>query len=199
MSNPPAVQQTALEAAGAIVSPTSLTFTRTDVAWDDLVNLAAFVGEVLRAGAWWVGDLVLFLEEHQPERVAQIDEFLGLAPQTIANRASVARHVPPSKRRSLPFGTHAEVAYMDPKERDRWLALAERGGWTRAQMRAEIARERAGQVVDRDVTGKNGPIGNAGSGGTLSGVPAPVIPGEPVLAPSLITCPHCGETVEVGG
>lgn len=181
MSKTPAVPQSALEAAGAVVSPTSLTFTSPDVEWDALVELGAFVGEVNRACAWWVGDLVLYLEEHHPDRVAQIDEVLGLSPQTISNRTSVARHIPPSRRRSLPFGTHAEVAYLDPKERDDWLKKAEEGKWNRATMRENLRRERGPRTV---IT-----LSSNSGGGSVEEIVEILeeIPDEKTV------CPHCGK------
>lgn len=178
MSKTPAVPQTALEAAGAVVTPTSLTLDNPDLPWEKYVDLGAFVGEVNKACAWWGGDLVVFGEAVYGEQVANIDEVLGLAPQTIANRASVARHIPPSKRRpELAFGTHAEVAYLEPKERDRWLALAVKNGWKRSDLREAMRAERT-----QDPGSPVAVVTNS-SGGEIEVVdalPAPV-------------CPNCGK------
>lgn len=176
----PAVPGSALEAAGAVVTETSLVLSDPDLPWADYERLGSFLGQMNRACAWWVGDLILFGEAVYGEIHAQIEQALGLAPQTIANRASVARHVPPERRRaSLPFGVHAEVAYLDPKERDRWLDRAEREQWTRAKLREEMRAVRedgSGPVGDLAVTS------NAANGGFL---------GE--LVPGLMhTCPACG-------
>lgn len=139
MTEAPAVPLTALEAAGAVVTPTSLGLRDPDLDWERYEDLGAFLGQMNRACSWWVGDLILYGEAFFGERHAQIEEALGLAPQTIANRASVARHIPPERRReSLPFGVHAEVAYLEPDERDRWLDRAEEGQWTRAKLRFEM-------------------------------------------------------------
>lgn len=184
MSDQPAVPgdglPSALAAAGAIVSETALHLTDPNVTWDVYVRLGIFIGQMNRSCAWWVGDLVLFGEAVFGEEYAQIEQALGLAPQTIANRASVARHIPPERRRaSLPFGVHAEVAYLEPKERDHWLDLCESGQWTRAKLRVEMraAKEvESGQVGDLAVTS------TAVSGDFL---------GELVPGPIHI-CPACG-------
>ena len=195
MITTPAVSEGALEAAGAVVTPTSLTITNPDVSLEQYIAAAAFVGEVNRACAWWAGDLYLAAEMKFGEDAAAIGDALGLAPQTIANRISVAKHIPPNRRRSLPFGTHAEVAYLEPKERDRWLKLAEEGGWTRARLREEMRSVRgepeSSPVALQGVTGKN-PSGE-GTAGTNSRSPAGLL-GDPV--PDSIICPHCGERID---
>lgn len=190
------------DAAGAVVNETSLRLTDPDVTWEDYERLGAMLGQMNRACAWWVGDLIVFGEELFGHYHAQVEQAIGLAPQTIANRASVARHIPPSKRRvSLPFGVHAEVAYLEEAERDRWLDRAELGGWTRAKLRAERNKE-LGLVDDLVVTGNHGADSGAVPGIASPGLVAheehpsgvPAAQGdflrEPVLGPT--TCPNCG-------
>lgn len=199
MSRSPAVRTStseALDAAGAVVTPTSLTLTDPNISYEKYERAAAFIGQLGRACAWWAGDLCVAGEKVFGEEFAQIEQSLGLAPQTIANRTSVARHVPPSARReSLAFGTHAEVAYLEPKERDLWLDKAEKGGWTRARLREAMREERGetGPVDDLVVTGKNGDVAMRSPEGTPPGAPAAVFLGDPV--PALSHCPHCGESL----
>ena len=176
-------QRTALEAAGAIVTATSLALPE-EIEWEDYQALGAFIGEMNRACAWWAGDLIVYGENVYGEIHSQIDEVLGLAPQTIANRASVARHIPPNRRRaSLPFGVHAEVAYMEPHERDRWLDRAELGKWTRAMLRYEIRLSRG----EESEPGGDLALTSAAAGqhGTFLGELVPA---------STHTCPACGHT-----
>ena len=191
------------DAAGAVVDETSLRLTDPDVTWEDYERLGSMLGQMNRACSWWVGDLIVYGEELFGHYHAQVEEVIGLAPQTIANRASVARHIPPSKRRaSLPFGVHAEVAYLSPEERDRWLDRAELGAWTRAKLRHEMGRGgSSGLVDDLVVTGNHEADSDGVPGMTTSalvaheehptGVPAAGdFLGDPVLGPE--TCPHCG-------
>jgi hypothetical protein len=189
VSKVPAVQQTVLEAAGAVVTSTSLSLHDPDLPWEEYERLGQFIGDMNRACAWWVGDLVVFGEEIYGEAHAQIEQALGLAPQTIANRASVARHIPPGRRKqSLSFGTHAEVAYLPAKERDHWLSLADKGGWTRAKLREEMRNARAidigdGVLVD-DRVGRS--VVNSTHDAAL---------GSSTVR--TIECPHCGEEVTI--
>lgn len=206
MSELPAVpsddHSSALEAAHAVVTATSLQLTDPDVPWEEYENLGAFLGQMNRACAWWVGDLILYGEEFFGHYHAQVEEVLGLAPQTIANRASVARHIPPNKRRpSLPFGVHAEVAYLEPAVRDRWLDRAELGAWTRAKLRLEMGRDRGielGLVDDLVETGKSDAANAERRTEHLGGSEVPAAKGdflgEPVPGPT--TCPRCGHSFD---
>lgn len=179
------------------MTATSLQLFDRDLPWEDYERLGSFLGQMNRACAWWVGDLVLFGEQIYGEEFSQIEQSLGLAPQTIANRASVARHVPPERRRAaLPFGVHAEVAYLEPKERDQWLDRAEREGWTRAKLREEMRALRGDQsdpMGDLAVTSKNQGLDMALGRNTPYGVPAAEgdFLGELVSDP-IHTCPNCG-------
>lgn len=200
----PAVQQSALEAAGAEITEVSLVLSDPDLDWDDYERLGAFLGSMNRACAWWVGDFILYGEQLYGELYAQIEEALGLAPQTLSNRASVARHIPPNRRRAaLPFGVHAEVAYLEPRDRDLWLDKAERGQWTRAKLREEMRSARGiltpDLVDDLVVTGKAGePPHEDLLEEHFYEVPAAAVStgtllGEPVLGPELLhRCPNCG-------
>ena len=205
MTSVPAVQQSALEAAGAVVTEVSLDLSDPDLDWDDYERLGTFLGSMNRACSWWVGDFILFGERIYGELYAQIEEALGLAPQTLANRASVARHIPPNRRRAaLPFGVHAEVAYLEPRERDLWLDKAERGQWTRAKLREEIRVSRGispDSMGDLAVTGKIEGSPHADLlEEHLGEMPAAVgahgtLLGEPVSGPELYFCPNCGHAL----
>jgi hypothetical protein len=202
----PAVQQSALEAAGAVVTEVSLDLHDPELDWDDYERLGTFLGSMNRACSWWVGDFILFGEKIYGELYAQIEDALGLAPQTLSNRASVARHIPPNRRRAaLPFGVHAEVAYLEPRERDLWLDKAERGQWTRAKLREEM---RAARGISQDpmgdlaVTGKNGNPPHEGLHEEYleDEVPAAVhrnLLRDPVSGSENISkCPNCGAVFE---
>ena len=79
MADLPAVcPQTALEAAGAVVTSTSLTLVDPDLPWDTYERLGAFIGEMNRACSWWVGDLVVYGEKVYGETYAQIEHAIGL-------------------------------------------------------------------------------------------------------------------------
>lgn len=197
----PVLPPSALEAAGAVVTETSLTLTDPELLWEDYEKLGRFLGQMNRACAWWTADLILHGESIFGEYYAQIEDSLGLAPQTISNRCSVARRIPPNRRRAaLAFGVHAEVAYLEPQERDLWLDRAERGRWTRAKLREEMRAIRGisqDSLGDLAVTGKIDDSPHAESHEELTnGEPAAValrgLLGEPVASPGSFFCPHCG-------
>lgn len=188
----------ALEDAGAI-TPTALLITEPEIEYDQYEALCYFLGRLNRSCSWWVGDLLNYGEQVFGHYVYQAAEATGLAPQTLANRASVCRHIPPGRRRaSLPFGVHAEVAYLEPAERDRWLDRAELGGWTRAILRAEMRAARgieSGSVGDLTVTSKtdSDDMGAVERNTPHDGVPAAKgdFLGELVRG-QIHTCPNCG-------
>lgn len=133
-----------LEAAGAITK-TSLTLPP-DLPWDQYEALATMFGQLHRTSAWLIGDLLNFGEKVYGESYVQAAERTGLATQTLMNYSSVCAHVPRSRRRaSLPFSVHAEVAYEEPQEQERWLKLAHESGWTRADLREARRSERGVQ------------------------------------------------------
>lgn len=169
-----------LEEAGALTE-TALMLTDPSMSYDRFEALGHFLGKVNRSCAFWIGDWLNFGEQIYGEKVAQAAEATGLAAQTLANRMSVCRHIPPERRRaSLAFGVHAEVAYLEPRERDLWLDRAEREQWTRAKLRGEM---RAVREVESD-----GPVGDLAVSGTavIGGFLGEPEPDHP------ITCPNCG-------
>lgn len=172
-----------LEESGAITA-TALLLTDHLLPYDTFEALGAFLGKVNRSCSFWIGDWLNFGEAVYGEKMAQAAEATGLAPQTLINRASVCRHIPPEGRKaSLAFGIHAEVAYLNPEERDSWLAKAEREQWTRARLREEMRIVRGNGVP--------GPMGDLADRALPSGDVE--ILGEPESDPvPTHTCPACG-------
>lgn len=172
-----------LEESGAITA-TALLLTDHHLPYDTFEALGAFLGKVNRSCSFWIGDWLNFGEAVYGEKMAQAAEATGLAPQTLINRASVCRHIPPERRKaSLAFGIHAEVAYLNPEERDSWLAKAEREQWTRARLREEMRIVRGNGVP--------GPMGDLADRALPSGDVDFL--GEPESDPvHSHTCPRCG-------
>ena len=158
---------TALEAAGAVVSETSLRIENPEgLSWEEYERLGIFLGGLGRGYPWWVGDFLNTGEDVFGEEFAQIEASFPHSPQTLAKYKSVAKHVPSSRRRGLHMTVVAEVAYLDPKDRDKLLALAVKGDWKREEMR-EARRAMQGEPV-----------------------------GELPPAKPKTTCPECGHTWE---
>jgi len=135
---------TAFQDAGAKVDLVSLKFYGAEISWEKYQQLGEFLGTLGRAYPWWVGDFLNYGEDVFGEDFAQIEASLPHSEQTLANYKSVAKHVPRTRRRkSLSYSVHADVAYFEPAERDRWLDKAEDQGWKRDQMRAALKEAKA--------------------------------------------------------
>jgi hypothetical protein len=107
----------------------------------------ARVGERLAghvdASCWWLGDWLLFGEQHYASRYAEAIASSGLRYKTLRNYAVVARRFVMSRRRdTLSFQHHAEVSALADAEQEHWLDLAETNRWSKAELRAQL-RERA--------------------------------------------------------
>lgn len=131
----------ALAAAGARVTQTALKIPA-GTSWEKYEDMAVFVGSIGAAYPWWVGDLLNSAEDEFGEEHAQIEAFLPHSPQTCANYKSVASRIPENRRRTrkdgtpVPYSIHAEVAYLEPRDRERLLDQAVREGWKREEMRS---------------------------------------------------------------
>ncbi len=103
------------------------------------------VGQSLRAMErgiqFWVGDWLAFGEAHYGEEAfAELER----SDKTLANWATVARNVHPSRRReSLGFSHHAEVASLPPDEQDEVLTKAEEEDWTVRETREHVESRRS--------------------------------------------------------
>lgn len=120
--------------------------------------LGAALGLINRSCSWWIGDWLLFGEGTYGERFAQAAEATGLAEQTLLNRVTICRAIPPSRRvPGLSFSTHALVAPLGAREQRHWLKLANDNGWTRAELARQLKQR------DEDDGGSDGgPSGGSG-------------------------------------
>lgn len=161
----PSTDLSALEAAGAVVSDTSLRITNPEgLTWDKYEDLGRFLGGLGRGYPWWVGDFLNTGEDVFGEQFAQIEASFPHSPQTLANYKSVAKHVPPARRRGLHMTVISEVAYLPPAQRDELISRAVAGDWKREEMR-EARRAMQGEPIGELPPGKD-----------------------------KTTCPHCGRT-----
>lgn len=83
------------------------------------------IGELLagihRATPWWIGAWWNEGERRYGDR-AHAAALFGLKPETVSNYAAVEKAIPEKSRRSdVSFSTHAIVASLPARERDRWL------------------------------------------------------------------------------
>lgn len=91
------------------------------------------------ASCWWLGDWLIYGQEHFPDRYKRAMEETSLDYQTLRNYAWIARKFQPHRRREkLSFQHHAEVAVFAEPEQELWLTRAERLCWSRNELRRRI-------------------------------------------------------------
>jgi hypothetical protein len=96
------------------------------------------------SSAWWIGDWLVFGQKSYPERYRHAMQETSLDYQTLKNYAWVARRFPLSSRRaSLSFQHHIEVAAVPVPERDVWLDRAQHFGWSRNELRRQLRLAKA--------------------------------------------------------
>ena len=102
---------------------------------------------------FWVGDWLAFGEVHYGEEAFAE---LGRADQTLANWATVARKVAPSRRRErVKFSHHAEVSTLPPDEQTEVLAKVEKEKLNVLDTRQEVdKRHRARAETDAARNGR---------------------------------------------
>lgn len=97
----------------------------------------------INRSAWDLGDWWAFGEAQGYGERKAIAERIGFEFQTCANAASVARAFATSRRREvLSWSHHAEVAALPESEQDRWLDKAEKGHWSRKDLREAVRAAR---------------------------------------------------------
>ena len=133
----------------------------------------AEIGRTLRAMErgvqFWVGDWLAFGEDHYGEEAfAELER----KDKTLANWATVARKVHPSRRRDdVRFSHHAEVTSLPPEEQTEVLGMAAENGWVVRETREEVERrnhDRAEKEFGKSQVTKTEPCPRCGGAGRVS-------------------------------
>lgn len=126
-----------LERLGA-ATPTSLDLPL-HTTYDQYEAIGFALGRAHRNISWKIADWLNFGEHQYGHKYEQAAEVLNMNPDTLRNYASIGRRVPVERRRAeLPFGSHAEVAKLEPHEQAEWLERAVEKRWRRDELRAHI-------------------------------------------------------------
>jgi hypothetical protein len=116
---------------------------RPGIAFDEWLGIGRGIGGLSRACAWALGDWVNYGERAYGQRYRMAVEATDFDYQTLRNYAWVARSFALSRRRdTLSFQHHAEVAALPEAQQDLWLLRAEREGWSRNELRRQLAAYR---------------------------------------------------------
>lgn len=103
---------------------------------------------------WWIGDWAAF----GLRKYGQLKEFAeanGLNYQTLRNLAWVSEKVEMSRRRdNVEWSKHAEVASLEPKEQEKWLAKAEKEELPVVEIRRQIRQSQG----DNNALESDGPV-----------------------------------------
>ena len=91
---------------------------------------------------WWVGDWLVFGEKKWGEMYTQALDDTNYEYQALRDAKWVCSQIELSRRRdNLTFSHHREVAPLEPPDQDRWLDRAAQEGWSRNELRLQIAAD----------------------------------------------------------
>jgi hypothetical protein len=126
---------------GAAPSPVGMRFSEA-LSFQGWLEVGRRVRTHHDASLWWLGDWLNHGRRMYGRRYKYGVVMTGLDYHTLRNYAMVARRFELSRRRdSLSFHHHAELCPLTTEEQDRWLDRAERGAWTRNELRRRLREE----------------------------------------------------------
>lgn len=105
----------------------------------------------------WLGDLLAYGNDRYRGQITEYARAAGLAPGTLRDAKLVCSRIPVSSRRdTLSWSHHCEIgkAFKEPAEIEKWLAIAEKGGHSKAELRRMIRGHLAGQISGRHLPTK---------------------------------------------
>lgn len=126
-----------------------------DLSFEDWQDYGERLFAMERGVMWAIGDWWRYGDQRYGERAAQaLDSRYAFG--TLANAGYVAGSIETSRRREvLTFSHHQEVASLPTHEQDYWLDEAERGEWTRNELRARIKRGMTNDEPEEEQIGKS--------------------------------------------
>lgn len=89
----------------------------------------------------WLGDALAYGGDRYRGQISEYAKAAGLAPGTLRDAKLVCSRIPVSCRRdTLSWSHHCEIAkaFKEPREIERWLKIAEKGGHSKAELRRMI-------------------------------------------------------------
>ena len=127
----------ALENAGAVID--NGLFLPADISYEQYESVGSLLGELHKVNSFLIGDWLLYGEHTYGERYSQAALLLNLSPQTCANYQSIAKRVPPGRRRAgVSFSIHGEVASLPPELQEHWLTVAANEQLTKQEIRDRL-------------------------------------------------------------
>lgn len=114
------------------------------------VDVGDFIQRAHRASGFWLADWLRYGETRRDwaGRLSQAVDSTGINERTLMNIRAIGA-IPVARRRpGVSFALHAEVAPLEPDEQSYWLEQAEENGWTRHELRKNIAASKRRKVID---------------------------------------------------
>lgn len=101
-----------------------------------------------QSGPFWRGDLYnKGVEWYGEDFASSIFDPLTMNVKTWQNNASVCGQIEPSRRRELSYSHHAEVAYLEHDEQDKFLQMAIDEGLSVRQLRKKIHQGEEDEIL----------------------------------------------------
>jgi hypothetical protein len=140
-----------MEETGTL-TPTSLSLAQSsDVTIDKCEGVARYLGHLVDASQWWIGDLLLEAEARFGQDAFQIAAATGRSERTLLNWTWCASRVPRALRReTLTFTHHRIVSALPIPEQRVWLERAEDGGWSSRDLQAALEDAASHRAVKKD-------------------------------------------------
>ena len=126
-------------AGGGVLTATSLAL-EGEMDYETFEAIGVMLGGFDRACRWWVGDWLLYGEgQYASDRYAQAAAMTGLSEQTLLNRVTMSRAIPPNRRNPrVSYSAHRHVAPLPAAQQRRWLSYAEENRSTERELHAAI-------------------------------------------------------------
>ncbi len=107
-----------------------------------------FVDRTHKSAGWWLVDLIAYADSREDWRES-IDTIIDsdLCSETTAYQYRYIKKHVPQRIDGVPFGHHAVVASLDPKEQITWLERARDEGWTQKELQASLRAEKRTQIL----------------------------------------------------
>jgi hypothetical protein len=132
------------------ITPTGLRLPAT-MPFEEWAEVGPGLSRIGRSIVWAIGDWLNYGEVKFGEKYSQAASDTGYDPGYLASLAWVSRAVEPSRRREkLGWSHHQAVAGLEAEQQTEWLLRAEQKGWTRAELRDQLASKRKKKLKNMD-------------------------------------------------
>ena len=121
------------------LTESGIRFGKEKMPYQEWAKLGKELHRVRQWAAWAIGDWLNYGEQKYNEMYSQALCDTQYSYSTLANMKYVSSRFEISRRAGkLSWSHHAEVAALPRKEQDKWLDRAEKGGWSKSDLRGHL-------------------------------------------------------------